>query len=119
MFKTRTGNPVVHVSYGELEKIFVLTLPKDKFFKTLSGKLLVLALITPWDTEGKSGAEDNVYMTSRKASVVTDVRSLRAVVGLVETRKRWGIIDRAPETVQVQFTDEVSRDLEGNEDLIL
>ena len=118
MFKTQTGNPVVHVGYGELEKIFVLTLPIDKFFKTLSSKSLVLALIAPWDTEGKSAAEDNVYMTSRKASLVTDLRSVQVVVGLVETRRRWGIIDRAPEIMQVRFADEASGDLEGNEDVI-
>lgn len=118
MFETRTGNPVVHIGYGELERVFILTLPIDKFFKTLSGKSLVLALIAPWDTEGKSAAADNVYMTSRKASVVTNVWSLQAVVGLVETRRRWGIIDRAPEIMQVQFADEASRDLEGNEDVI-
>ena len=118
MFETRTGNPVVHVGYGELEKIFVLNLPIDKFFKTLSGKLLVLALIAPWDTEGKSAAEDNIYMTSRKASLVTDLRSVQAVVGLVETRRRWGIIDRAPEIMQVRFADEASGDLKGNEDVI-
>ena len=34
-------------------------------------------------------------MTTRKASVITDIRSLKSVVGLVETRGRWGIVDRA------------------------
>ena len=57
-------------------------------------------------------------MTSRKASLVTDVRSVQAVVGLVETRRRWGIIDRAPEVMQVQFADGTSGDLESNEDVI-
>lgn len=100
----------------------MLTLPVNKLFNTLSGKTLALALVTPWNTKGpgKSVADEDVYMTSRKAKVVTEVRSLQAVVGLVETRKRWGIIDRAPGTVETQFVDEASGlgNVEGEDDLI-
>lgn len=103
-----TGGKVTYVSYGDLEKIFVLTLSVNKLFKILSGKVLALALVTPWNTEGKLAAEEDIYMTSWKAKVVTEVQSLQAVVGLIEIRKRWGIIDRAPGIIQTQFVDEAS-----------
>jgi hypothetical protein len=104
MFDAQAHGVITHVGYRDLERIFVLTLPPDEIFKSLKGKTLVLALITPWDTEGKSAAEENVFMTSQKAKIVTDVRSIQAVVGLVETRNRWGIIDQAYGMVETQFT---------------
>jgi len=48
-------------------------------------------------------------MTARKASVITDVRSLQATVGLVETRKRWGVIDRILGGAATNFLDEDMR----------
>ena len=59
-----------------------------------------------WNTRGKLATEENVYMTSRLASVVTDAQNLEAVVGLVKTRNRWGIIDQTPGTVSAQFADD-------------
>ncbi|KAI5987007.1 hypothetical protein F5J12DRAFT_867766, partial [Pisolithus orientalis] len=70
----------------------MLTLPPNKFFPSLSGKTLVLALITPWNTKGKDAANENTYLLSHHATIVTDVRSLKAVVGLVPVGKWWGII---------------------------
>ncbi|KAF8833262.1 hypothetical protein BDN67DRAFT_917366 [Paxillus ammoniavirescens] len=105
VFQPHTGPAVRRISYGDLEKIFVLTLPADVFFRNLSGKTLALTLITPWDTEGKITSKEMTFLKSRRASIVTDIRSLRAVVGLVESQKRWGIVDRVPETVVTSFTD--------------
>ncbi|KAF8441735.1 hypothetical protein L210DRAFT_3399302, partial [Boletus edulis BED1] len=92
--------------YGDLKKIFVLPLPPDAYWGSLSDTTLILALIVPWNTKGKSATEGNVYMGSRLASVITDVQNLEVVVGLVKTRGRWGIIDRMPGTVSAQFTDD-------------
>ncbi|KAG9309107.1 hypothetical protein JVU11DRAFT_11000 [Chiua virens] len=108
IFETRPGNEVTYTGYGDLEKLFVLTLPHNGLFKELSGKHLVLALIMPWNTDGKLASEENVYMTHCRASIVTDVRSLQAAVGLVETRKRWGIIDRTPRTIAANFRDDMN-----------
>ncbi|KAI5983003.1 hypothetical protein F5J12DRAFT_730123, partial [Pisolithus orientalis] len=38
---------------------------------------------------------------------IMDIRSLRAVVGLVKMRGRWGIIDRAPGTATTTFADDM------------
>ncbi|KAF9222843.1 hypothetical protein BS17DRAFT_767596 [Gyrodon lividus] len=97
---------ITQVSYGDLERIFILTIPTDDFFARLSGQTVALALVVPWDTDGKDATKGNVYMTSRKASVITDIRNLQAVVGLVETRKKWGVIDRAPGAVAAVFASE-------------
>ncbi|KAI9573911.1 hypothetical protein HD554DRAFT_2012432 [Boletus coccyginus] len=106
MFKTRSGTEVEFVSYGDLKKIFVLSLPPDVYWGTLGGTTLILMLVVPWNTRGKSATEENVYMTSRLASVMTDVQNLEAVVGLVKTQNRWGIIDRMLGTVSAQFADD-------------
>lgn len=105
MFETRSGTEVEYVGYGDLKKLFVLPLPPDGYWGSLSGTTLILALIVPWNTRGKSATEGNVYMTSRLASVMTDARNLEGVVGLVKTRNKWGIIDRMPGTVSAQFAD--------------
>ena len=99
MFETHSGTEVEYIGYGDLKKIFVLPLPPDAYWGSLGSTTLILALIVPWNTRGKSATEENVYMTSRLASVMTDVQNLEAVVGLVKMRNRWGIINRTPGTV--------------------
>ncbi|KAG8212934.1 hypothetical protein J3R82DRAFT_11292 [Butyriboletus roseoflavus] len=80
-------------------------MPEDGFFTGLSGKTLAFALVTPWNTDEKVAFQKTVYMTSHKASVITDVHSLEATVSLVETCKRWGMIDRMMEGVTTSFID--------------
>ena len=86
VYETRT-NFTTSVNYGDLEKIIIITIPSDEFFRCLSDQTLALALITPWNTNGSVTSKENVYMTARKTPVVTDIRSLKATAGLVETRK--------------------------------
>ncbi|KAI6151272.1 hypothetical protein BKA82DRAFT_4125839 [Pisolithus tinctorius] len=81
------------IRYGDLEKIFMLTLPPNKFFTSLSSKTLVLALITPWNTKGKDTTSKNTYLLSHCATIVTNVQSLKAVVGLVPVGKWWSFVD--------------------------
>lgn len=119
VLEARNGDLVHQTGHGELEKIFVLTLPTDQFFGALSGKTLALALVTPWvTTEVTKATFKNKYMSSERASIVMDVRSLRHVVGLVPIGNRWGIIDRAPGTAARSFTESASwldslEDVEG------
>ncbi|KAF9224599.1 hypothetical protein BS17DRAFT_766586 [Gyrodon lividus] len=110
---------ITQISYGDLEKIVVLTTPVDPFFANLSGKSLALALIKPWGTDGGLASKENVYMTTCKASIITDIRSLKAVVGLVETHKKWGVIDRAPATVVTNFAEDNAAEDSDSEDEIL
>ncbi|KAI9570064.1 hypothetical protein HD554DRAFT_1982069, partial [Boletus coccyginus] len=92
-------------NYGDLEQIIIVMMPEDPFFATLSGKTLALVLITPWNMDGKVASEETVFMTSRRASVITNVHSIQATVGLVETCKKWEVIDRLLGGVSMSFVD--------------
>ncbi|KAF9223907.1 hypothetical protein BS17DRAFT_754034 [Gyrodon lividus] len=118
VFQGRT-EAITQISYGDLKKIVVLTTPIDPFFANLSGKSLALALIKPWNTDGKLTSKENVYMTTRKASIVTDICSLKAVVGLVETHKKWGVINQAPATVATSFAEDNAAEDSDSEDEML
>ena len=112
---------VKHLGYGDLEKILVITLPTKSFLTDFSGRTVVFALVTPWDTDGKDATKENLYMTQRRASVIMDARSLQAVIGLVETRGKWGIIDRTGESIMTTFTDvemEIGLGLESDDHLV-
>ena len=63
-------------------------------------------------------------MTARKTPVVTDIWSLKATVGLVETRKKWGVIDCIPNKGTEAFTVGLTGDdggdlLDDEEDMLL
>ncbi|KAG8218033.1 hypothetical protein J3R82DRAFT_6238 [Butyriboletus roseoflavus] len=82
--------------YGDLKRIIIITIPSNQFFGSLSSQTLALALVTPWNTDGEVALKENIYMTTCKASIITDIRRLKAVIGLVETHGRWGVIDHIP-----------------------
>ncbi|KAF8550334.1 hypothetical protein OG21DRAFT_1478565 [Imleria badia] len=84
VFETRS-NTIKQVNYRDLEQIIIVTIPEDPFFGGLGGKTLALVLIIPWNTDRKDASEETVFMTSRKASVITNIHSLQATVGLIET----------------------------------
>lgn len=122
VYGTRT-NFTTSVNYGDLEKIIIITIPFDEFFGCLSDQTLALALITPWNTNGSVASKENVYMTARKTPAVTDIWSLKATVGLVETRKKWGVIDRIPNKGTEAFTVGLTGDdggdlLDDEEDML-
>ncbi|EGO28981.1 hypothetical protein SERLADRAFT_432993 [Serpula lacrymans var. lacrymans S7.9] len=110
--------PVVHgyfitaTHYGHLEQILVCQLGNDDFWKDLSGRGLLLAVITPCKTEGKDAALEVAVYGGLAAAIATDIRDIKAVVGQVKTRGRWGIIDRTSGLASVAFTHQ---DTEGVE----
>ncbi|KAG2120142.1 hypothetical protein DEU56DRAFT_692461, partial [Suillus clintonianus] len=86
--------PICKICYGHLDKILVYQVPNDPFFGILSGKEQVLVLLTPWKTDGQDAAKTLTWVQAKLAPIITDIRNIKAVVGLVDTRKRSGIIDR-------------------------
>lgn len=96
---------MIRTGYGDLEKIIALAVPTVPFFGALGGKSIILALVKPWDTDGKVASEETVFFKDRRARIIMDIRSLKAVVGLVKTRGRWGIIDRVPGAATTTFAD--------------
>ncbi|KAG0704212.1 hypothetical protein DFH29DRAFT_802240 [Suillus ampliporus] len=97
--------PTCTICYGLLEKILVYQVPDDPFFADLSGKQQILVLLTPWKTEGQDAAKILTLVQAKLAPIVTDIRNVKAVVGLVETRGRSGIIDGVGDSIFVGFDD--------------
>ncbi|EGO30536.1 hypothetical protein SERLADRAFT_412356 [Serpula lacrymans var. lacrymans S7.9] len=103
---------VTATHYGHLEQILVCQLGNDDFWKDLSGCGLLLAVITPCKTEGKDAALEVAVYGGVAAAIATDICNIKAVVGRVKTRGRWGIIDRTSGLASVAFTHQ---DTEGVE----
>ena len=72
----------------------------------------LLAVITPWRTNGEDAAVKTVKFKHTLALIVTDLRNIRGVVGRVESRGQWGIIDRnTAGLIHPMFADEASGQL--------
>ena len=72
-----------NIHYEDLEKHFALMLPADHFFGTLRNKVIILAQMSPWEItqETHDARLKNIYISLNKIVVVTDVWSVKAVVG--------------------------------------
>ena len=112
----RTGQWVREIFYGHLEDILVCSLPDINFWGSkLRSTTHLLALITPCVTGGKdAGLELTLYHRIMTA-IITDLHVISAVVGRVETCRKWGIIDRTGEDIQAEFFGSVDRS-ESEED---
>ncbi|KAI0682508.1 hypothetical protein BC835DRAFT_1298874 [Cytidiella melzeri] len=105
------------IYYGRLETIIDLTLPEtpdnDIFWEDHQGCHVLLALITPCATSGTDGAKEAVSFRQEQTKVVVDLRTITNKIGRVETRGRWGIIDRSTGMARTVFVDlDVSLDKE-------
>ena len=72
---------------------------------SLRGTTQLLAEITPWRTEGEDAALCTVFYERELARVITDLSNVRGVVGRVESRGRWGIVDRSMRMVRATFSE--------------
>ena len=91
MYETHAGATLVRTGYGDLEKIIALRVPAALFFGPLREKTILVALVKPWDMDGKVASKSSVFFKTSKARIIMDLRSLKVVVGLVKTRGKWGI----------------------------
>ncbi|EGO29008.1 hypothetical protein SERLADRAFT_412703 [Serpula lacrymans var. lacrymans S7.9] len=103
---------VTATHYGHLKQILVCQLGNDDFWKDLSGRGLLLAIITPCKTEDNDASLGVAVYGGLAAAIATDICNIKAVVGQVKTRGRWGIIDRTSGLASVAFTHQ---DTEGVE----
>jgi len=81
----------------------VCELPTDPFLDELSGTTWLLALVTPCNTQGRDAIREHTTYSTQATSIITDVRSIRAVVGRVHSRTEWAIIDRSPASSHAAF----------------
>jgi hypothetical protein len=97
-------------------------LSDDAVFGAFRGKLRLFAHITPCKTDGKDASQELTFYDTETAPIITDLTTVRAVVGRVETtggpsgRKQWGIIDQSTALVRTSFEEEVLSDDEGDEE---
>ena len=99
------GDAVTIINYGVLEKILVFELDDDPFWRDLRTKTILLALISPFKTNGVDAALQTVFYkpSESPAALVTDLRNIKACIGRVESRGKWGLIDRDSQLVQPSF----------------
>ena len=113
------GAQSVNIRYGQLQRILVCELGPQRVWKDLKELMLVLALIKPAKTNGEDASVVTTSFSQFSADVITDIQSIKAVIGRVETRGWWGIIDRSTTTARTTFAaDEVDEDSDngGNSD---
>jgi len=72
----------------------VCTLGNKSIWGDYRGTTQLLAVITPWRTAGQDAAGETVIFKHTLAIIITDLRNVRSVVGRVESRGEWGIVDR-------------------------
>nr|GAT43162.1 predicted protein [Mycena chlorophos] len=90
-----TARSYTHIlSYGRLDQILECVLPEADILGDFSGTRRLLACITPCHTSNRDASEDVVGYATYDAALVVDVASISAVVGRIETRGSWYIVDR-------------------------
>lgn len=101
----KSGTWVAQTCYGQLTEILVCKIPNNNhnLWGKLTGSLRLLAVITPYRTGGKDAALEIVQQFQPMAPIVADIQSVMAVVGRVQTRDRWYLIDRTGGMVRPEF----------------
>lgn len=107
--RSRNEATAIHIGYGRLEKILVCPLGQEGLWGHLQGQVQILAQITPCKTTGGDGSTEVVLYRDFAASMITDIRNVKAVIGRVKVRNLWGIVDRTYGLARTAFiTEEVS-----------
>ena len=93
-FVREHGETCKTINYRVLERIMEFTLGAEAVWGDLRNTIQLVAEITLWRTNGEDVALSTVTFKRVLASIVTDLRNIRGVVGRVESQGEWGIIDR-------------------------
>jgi hypothetical protein len=91
------------IFYGRLEQILQYEVPNKKFWGIFRGETRLLAVITPCITNGRDATKDLTTYTDTTTQIVTDLQAVQCVVGRVQTRNRWGIVDRSSDSSRTEF----------------
>ncbi|KAJ6521516.1 hypothetical protein B0H19DRAFT_973959, partial [Mycena capillaripes] len=92
------------IFYGRLERILVCVVPPNKRFMSIAGKTRLLAVVTPCNnTRGKDASKEITRYRTMGTALVMDLQSIVAVVGRVETRGSWVIVDRTGGFIRPEF----------------
>jgi hypothetical protein len=103
-FSREGEDEVLTINYGVLDRILVCSMGNESVWGNLRGTTHLLAVITPWRTNGQDAALETVFFKHTLVPIVTDLRNVCAVVGRVESRGEWGIVDRYIGMAHATFT---------------
>ncbi|KAF7372933.1 hypothetical protein MSAN_00500000 [Mycena sanguinolenta] len=94
---------VPQVCYGRLEQILVCELPDNELFGAFAGKTRLLAVLIPCSTAGRDATKEILSYTQTNSKIVADLQSVSAVIGRMQTRGKWVIIDRTAGLIKPEF----------------
>ncbi|KIK91865.1 hypothetical protein PAXRUDRAFT_830475, partial [Paxillus rubicundulus Ve08.2h10] len=97
------GQAITAIRYGQLEKILVCELGTQALWRDMKASTQILAVIRPCRTTGEAASQKLVEFRNFHEPIVTDLRSIKSVVGRVKTRGRWGIVDRSDGSARAVF----------------
>lgn len=80
--------------YGQLLRIIVVDVPAITAIGA-KPETLVLGIIRTCTLDGSHSKLDIHYYTKQGALEVVDITTVQCVVGRIEDRRRWAIIDRS------------------------
>ena len=89
--------------YGRLKQILQYKVPDTKFWGIFHGDTRLLAVITPCITNGRDATKHVTTYTDTTTQIVTDLQAVQCVVGRVQTRNMWGIVDRSIDSSRTEF----------------
>jgi len=103
-YDVQQGETLTTTNYGLLEKIIVIAIGQENVWGHFKGTTQILVLITPCKTTGGSdAAKSYVSYKETHVSIIIDLRNVKAVVGRIFSRGRWGIIDRSTRIASATF----------------
>jgi len=90
--------------YGCLDRILECQLDENNtIWRKFQDTFFLLAVITPCTTGGQDAAQCYTTYSNTTVQVVTDLQAVQCVIGRVESRGRWGIIDRSGSLARTEF----------------
>ena len=101
-----------HIDYGCIEKILVCRFPEAaaRIFQGLTGRTIMIALLTPCQTAGKDATKELTSYTRKLATIATDLQNIQSVVSQLQTWGEWYIIDHGGEYASPASQDGASDD---------
>ena len=100
------------IFYGQLCHILVCYLPDIDLWQNVRGTTRLLAVVDPCDIslqgDNRDAARHLVSFTKYTTAVVIDLAAISCIVGRVQTRKRWYILDRSGGLVHTMFVPDDS-----------
>lgn len=94
------------IFYGSLDMILEFNVPDDPFWGDIQGQTRLLAAITPCVTNGVDASKKVASYRGTTTQIITDLHAISSVVGRVQTRNWWGIVDRSGDYSRTIFIDD-------------